>query len=64
MTAEPKCRCGASCWTKDMPEEDNLGPCSGKILATEVYSGEYEHYCEGHGEMEDYYATKDSKYST
>ena len=53
---EIKCSCGALCWAAEDPEK---GPCEGKMNVTEYYPGEYLHFCDKHGAIEDYYREED-----
>lgn len=47
-----KCRCGGQCWAAwDL---DRYGPCAGKMRVSEDYPGEYTHFCEFHGHLDDY----------
>jgi hypothetical protein len=55
-----KCQCGAKCWVANILEDDadraqEFGPCNGNIQVTEEHPGEYLHFCEKHGTIDDFY---------
>lgn len=52
----PKCQCGAYCWAHE--SDDEFTPCEGSISVSEDYPGEYLHFCDHHGHLDDFNFTE------